>query len=108
MEVGVLNSKSAEVNGTKPKSLRYRRAECLTDSKRAEQGLILTRLLKSFMGVFRNDFAAVDFREELCYHSRPEKANLRGVKQFAMMLLCIFLGRVLMVSVIILDFRMRI
>ena len=73
MEVGVLNSKSAEVNGTKPKSLRYRRAECLTDSKRAEQGLILTRLLKSFMGVFRNDFAAVDVREELCYHSRPKK-----------------------------------
>ena len=29
--------------------------------------------LKVFMGVFRNDFAAVDFREELCYHSRPKK-----------------------------------
>ena len=30
------------------------------------------------MGVFSNDFAAVDFREELCYHSRPEKAKFRG------------------------------
>ena len=25
------------------------------------------------MGVFSDDFAAVDFREELCYHSRPNK-----------------------------------
>ena len=81
MEVGTLNSKPAEVNGTKPKSLRYRRAECLTDSKRAEQGLILTRLLKPFMGVFRNDFAAVDVREELCYHSRPKEANSRGMRK---------------------------
>ena len=29
------------------------------------------------MGVFCNDFAAVDFREELCYHSLTEKANSR-------------------------------
>ena len=33
------------------------------------------------MGVFRNDFAAVDVREELCYHSRPKEANSRGVTQ---------------------------
>ena len=38
MEVGVLNSKTAEVNGKKTKSLRYKRAESLTDSKRAGQG----------------------------------------------------------------------
>ena len=25
------------------------------------------------MGVFSDDFATVDFREELCYHSRPKK-----------------------------------
>ena len=25
------------------------------------------------MGVFCNDFAAVDFREELCYHRHPKK-----------------------------------
>ena len=34
-----------------------------------------------FMGVFSNDFATVDVREELCYHSRPEKANSRVVAQ---------------------------
>ena len=27
------------------------------------------------MEVFGNDFADVDVREELCYHSRPEKAK---------------------------------
>lgn len=27
------------------------------------------------MGVFSDDFAAVDFREVLCYHSRPKKTN---------------------------------
>ena len=31
------------------------------------------------MGVFSDDFATVDFREELCYHSRPEKAKFGGV-----------------------------
>ena len=30
------------------------------------------------MGVFSNDFATVDVREELCYHSRPEKAKFKG------------------------------
>ena len=32
-----------------------------------------------YMGVFSDDFATVDFREELCYHSRPEKAKFGGV-----------------------------
>lgn len=31
------------------------------------------------MGVFSDDFAAVDFREELCYHSRPKKAKFVAV-----------------------------
>lgn len=38
VEIGALHSKPAEVNGTKLKSLRFRRAESLTGSKRAEQG----------------------------------------------------------------------
>ena len=33
------------------------------------------RLKESYMEVFSNNFAAVDFREKLCYHSLPEKAN---------------------------------
>ena len=31
-----------------------------------------------FIGVFSNDFATVDFREELCYHSRPKKQIRRS------------------------------
>ena len=47
------------------------------NSKRAEQGK--QSLLGSqfvYIGVLSNDFAAVDFREDLCYHSRPEKAKI--------------------------------
>ena len=29
------------------------------------------------MGVLSDDFAAVDFREELCYHSRPKEAKFK-------------------------------
>ena len=68
----------AEVNETKTKSLRYRRVECLIDSKRAEQGK--TSLLDSqslSMRVLSDDFATVDVREELCYHSLTEKAKFK-------------------------------
>ena len=33
------------------------------------------------MNVLSDDFAAVDFREELCYHSLTEKANARGIQE---------------------------
>ena len=33
------------------------------------------------MGVFGDDFAAVDVREELCYHSLTEKANSEGLEK---------------------------
>ena len=33
------------------------------------------------MGVFSNDFATVDVREELCYHSRPKKTNSEALLQ---------------------------
>ena len=29
------------------------------------------------MGILSNDFATVDFREELCYHSRPKKRKFK-------------------------------
>ena len=51
----------------------------LQATKEPSKGANLTRLSKPFMGVFRDDFAAVDVREELCYHSRTEKANSRGM-----------------------------
>ena len=41
------------------------------NSKRAEQGKqSLLGSLFVYIGVFCDDFAAVDVREELCYHSR--------------------------------------
>lgn len=33
------------------------------------------------MGVFSDDFAAVDLREELCYHSLTEKANSECISE---------------------------
>ena len=50
MNVGTLNGKTAEVNGTKTKSLRYRRAKYLIDSKRAGQGNNPYSALKFFLG----------------------------------------------------------
>ena len=73
MEVGALNGKPAEVNGKKPKSLRCGRAESFTDSKRAGQGCNLTRLSKPLIGIFRDDFAAVDVREDYATIADPKK-----------------------------------
>ena len=78
MEIDALHSKFAGVNGTKTKSLRYRLVKRLTSQKRAEQGIFLTRLSKSIIGILSDDFATVDVREELCYHSRPKKRKFRG------------------------------
>ena len=80
MGVGTLNCKSAEVNGTKPKSLHYGRITSLTDSKRAEQGNFSLLGQFVYIGVFSDNFAAVDIREELCYHSRPKKQIQRAGK----------------------------
>ena len=33
------------------------------------------------MGVFSDDFATVDIREELCYHSRPKKQNSERLRK---------------------------
>ena len=90
MNVGTLNSKSAEVNGTKKNRCIMGVQNGLQTAKEPskENTLLGSRMVS--MGVFSNDVAAVDFREELCYHSRPEKANSRDVKQLVMKLLCIF------------------
>lgn len=34
-----------------------------------------------FIKVLSDDFADVDFREELCYHSRPKKAKFEVLLQ---------------------------
>ena len=65
----------AEVNGAKTKSLRCRLVERLIGKKsRARKPCSAQRL---YMGVLSDDFAAVDFREELCYHSRPKEAKFK-------------------------------
>ena len=54
----------------------------LINSKRAEQGK--QSLLGSqfvYIGVLSDDFATVDFREVLCYHSRPKKHKFRGYNE---------------------------
>ena len=78
MEVGALNGKFAEVNGTKTKSLRYRHVKraCKQKKSRARNFSLLSSQFIS-MGVFSDDFAAVDIREELCYHSRPKKRKFK-------------------------------
>ena len=44
-----------------------------TDSKRAEQGIDPYSALKVFMGVFSDDFAAVDIREDYATIADPKK-----------------------------------
>ena len=71
--------KPAEVNGTKAKSLRtspempHRRQK----SRARKQSLLGSQFV--YIGVLSDNFAAVDVREELCYHSRPKKQNSRGI-----------------------------
>ena len=69
----------AEVNGTKPKSLRYRLAKQLTNSKIAEQEVSLLSSKFVYMGVLSGDFAIVDVREGLCEPEPAERGKFRGV-----------------------------
>ena len=75
MEIDALNSKPAEVNGTKPKSLRTSPELPNRQQKSRARKTYLTRLCRLSIGVLSDDFADVDVREELCYHSLTEKAN---------------------------------
>lgn len=45
-------------------------------SRARKQSLLGSQFV--YIGVLSDDFAAVDVREELCYHSLTEKANSRG------------------------------
>ena len=64
--------------------------ECHRDSKRAEKEQSLLDSESLSMGVLSDDFAAVDFREELCYHSRPKKQiqEVNGTAKPIMRKLC--------------------
>ena len=75
--IGTLNSKPAEVNGTKPKSLRASPEMPYRQQKNRARKTSLLGSQFVYMGVFSDDFAAVDVREELCYHSRPKKTKFK-------------------------------
>ena len=69
--------RSAEVNGTKPKSLRTGQELPHRQQKSRARKLSLLGFQFVYIGVLSDDFAAIDFREELCYHSLTEKAQIR-------------------------------
>ena len=73
--------RSAEVNGTKTKSLRYGRVKWLISKKEPSKEFSLLSSKVVSMGVLSDDFAAVDVREELCKTKPPEKANSEGLLQ---------------------------
>ena len=76
----ILNSERlyAEVNG-KSQNRCIRIAENSTESweKPSKETALLGSQFIS-IGVFSDDFATVDVREGLCYHSRPKKQKSEG------------------------------
>ena len=86
-----MEMKFAEVNGTKPKSLRTWYGEIRIKTSRAGKP---ARQKESYMKVFSNDFAAVDVREALCYPTPPKKQirrNFFSIFRFNTLILCIVL-----------------
>ena len=73
MNVGTLNIKSAEVNGTKPKSLRTWYGGMYI-KKKPNRGTCPVK--ERNMEVFGNDFATVYFREKLCYDVLTEYGTI--------------------------------
>ena len=78
VEIRRLFCRSAEVNGTKPKSLRTGQELPHRQQKSRAREVSLLSSISLSIGVLSDDFAAVDVREVLCYHSLTEKANSRG------------------------------
>ena len=72
-----MEMKSAEVNGTKTKSLRTGREMPHRQQKNRARSYSLPGYKCLSMGVLSDDFATVDFREVLCYHSRPKKRKFK-------------------------------
>ena len=64
----------------KEKSLRGWQAKIIESQQKSrarKQSLLGSQFV--YIDVFSNDFATVDVREELCYHSRPKKQNSEGM-----------------------------
>mgnify|MGYP001860787958 FL=1 len=65
MNIGTLNRKSAEVNGTKTKSLRTGLEMPRRQQKSRAKKTSLLGSQFVYMGVFSDDFATVDVREDM-------------------------------------------
>ena len=65
----------AEVNGKRKIVALQERRMAYRQKKSWARKTNLTRLCRLSIGVLSDDFATVDVREDLCYHSRPEKAK---------------------------------
>lgn len=78
VNISALNSEPAEVNGTKPKSLRTGRETHHRQQKSRARKLSLLGSESIFMGVFSDDFATVDFRENYANLSLPKKQIRRS------------------------------
>ena len=72
--------RSAEVNG-KRKIVAWVKSKTIKHSKSRARNFSLLGSRFIFISVLSDDFADVDFCEELCYHSRPKKQNSKGEKR---------------------------
>ena len=77
VSIGTLNSKPAEVNGTKPKSLRYRSGIALQTAKEPSKDKSLLGSQFVYIGILSDDFATVDFREDYANLSLPKEAKFK-------------------------------
>ena len=57
--------------------MRYRRVKRLINDKRAEQGQSLLGSQFVYIGVFSDDFATVDVREDYANLSLPKEAKFK-------------------------------
>ena len=80
MEREPILCRSAEVNG-KRKIVAWVKSKTIKHSKSRARNFSLLGSRFIFIKVLSDDFADVDFCEELCYHSRPKKQNSKGEKR---------------------------
>ena len=78
VNIGILNSKPAEVNGTKPKSLRAGREMPHRQKKSQARNKSLLDSQFVYIGVFSDDFATVDIREDNATIAKTKRHNFGG------------------------------
>ena len=76
-----MGMKLAKVNGKRKNVALGARKNALQAKKDMDKEFPCPCIKYGFMGVFGDDFTAVDFCEELCQPTPHEKANQRGMTQ---------------------------